>query len=310
VPGTLVHLPRRRLQRAQVILVALLRTLGSGVLAGMIVGVLIGGAGSRLAMFISGQVYLRQHPGGVIITESSGQTVGSFSWSGTFDLLVEGMFSGAVGGLLYVAIRRWLPGSARWHGAIFGLFLLLVAGSMTITSGNEDFARIGYAWLNVGMFALIFVLFGVFLVPLVERIDRWFSPIWSPRTRKALYTAVERVLILPLGAFGALIVTVAVLVVLVTTVATIVSVTRGELSVLSLLGVATAVLVVIVLPVASVLASRSATSIEDRLPVHRVHQDGFRGATLERVARNAFMIAVGAGLMLVLYNLYGILIGG
>ena len=310
VPARTVHLPQRRSARMLVLLAALLRALGSGALAGMLVGVLVGGAGARLVMYISGQMYLREHPGSVIVTESSGQPVGTFSWSGTIDLLIEGMFSGALGGLLYVAVRRWLPGSARWHGAIFGLFLLLAAGSMTISSGNEDFARIGSAWLNVAMFALIFVLFGVFLVPLVARLDRWFAPRGSPATRAALRRAIESVIILPLGAFGALIVTGLVLGVLVAAVATIVSVLLGEVSVLNLLGVATAVLVIVVLPVASLLASPAAASFTDRLPVPRAHRADVRGAMLERVARNAFMIALASGLMLVLYNVYGILTGG
>ena len=303
VPGTLVHLPRRRLHRVQVILVALLRTLGSGVLAGMIVGVLIGGAGSRLAMFISGQVYLRQHPGGVIITESSGQTVGSFSWSGTFDLLVEGMFSGAVGGLLYVAIRRWLPGSARWHGAAFGLFLLLVAGSMTISSANRDFSRIGSAWINVGMFAMLFLLFGILVAPITERIDRWFTPARVPQRQSPVKQVAARTLVYPLGAFGLLVSIALILTVLVFAGVTIASIAFGDVSGPGLLGFATAVLVIVILPVASALTSPVAVA----MPIAGGLMSSARQATLTRVARIAFRLALGTGLILMLYNVIGIL---
>ena len=303
VPGTLVPLPRRRLHRTRVLLVALLRTLGSGVLAGILVGVLVGGVGGRLVMYISGQMYLHQHPGAVIISESSSQAAGTFSWSGTIDLLIEGMFSGAVVGIFYVAVRRWLPGSARWHGAAFGLFLLLVAGSMTISSANRDFSRIGSAWINVGMFAMLFLLFGILVAPITERIDRWFTPARVPQRQSPVKQVAARTLVYPLGAFGLLVSIALILTVLVFAGVTIASIAFGDVSGPGLLGFATAVLVIVILPVASALTSPVAVA----MPIAGGLMSSARQATLTRVARIAFRLALGTGLILMLYNVIGIL---
>ena len=73
----------RRTRAAVVLVAALMRAITVTVLAGMLAGVVVGGIGRRLAMYVAGQFYVREHPGDVAITESSDTVVGTFSWSGT-----------------------------------------------------------------------------------------------------------------------------------------------------------------------------------------------------------------------------------
>lgn len=175
--GALHPLPRSRrwarTRTAAALLAALLRAITVAVLAGMLAGVVVGGLGSRLAMYVAGQAFVREHPEETIITESSGRVVGSFSWSGTFDLLTEGMLFGIVGGIVLLLVRPWLARlGRRWEGLAFGTVLLIGAGTTVITGDNRDFARIGLPWLNILMFAALFLAFGPLTVALVRRLDR------------------------------------------------------------------------------------------------------------------------------------------
>ncbi|RIK39524.1 MAG: hypothetical protein DCC58_15165 [Chloroflexi bacterium] len=163
----------RRARAALALLAALMRSLTVVILAGMVAGIVAGGVGGRIAMYVAGQIFVREHPGEVAITESSGQVVGTFSWGGTVDLLFEGMFYGIIGGLLLLLLKPWLSRyGRRYAGLLFGLLLLAGAGTTVISSDNPDFARIGFPVLNVLMFAAIFVAFGPLVVAVERRVDR------------------------------------------------------------------------------------------------------------------------------------------
>jgi hypothetical protein len=147
---------------------ALLRVLGAGMIAGMLAGLLTIGIGGRIAMRISGALYQHEHPGATTVTDSSGQQVGVISLAGTLDLLAQGMFAGALGGLMYVMLRRWLPDARRPRALASSSLILLIAGTVIVNAENQDFGRIGMPWLNVLMFGLIVVLFGYLVAPLAE----------------------------------------------------------------------------------------------------------------------------------------------
>lgn len=181
----------------------LVYTLGAGVIAGALAGIVAGGIGGRIAMLVSGLLYIRENPDAPVTTESSGRVVGEFSVGGTVDLLFEGMFSGIAGGLLYVLLRRWLPEGAIWRGLSFGLAALAIAGTATIDADNSDFARLGIPWLNVLMFGLIFLAFGLIAAPIAERILSQWSDVHEP-TREATPRDLLYGLAWPAGVLGLL----------------------------------------------------------------------------------------------------------
>jgi hypothetical protein len=150
---------------------------GACALAGAIAGVVVGGVGGRLVMLVSGEMYRREHPHMRIRTESSGRLVGDFTWSGTFELIGQGMVLGLIGGLIYLVARRWLPRSSRYEGLLFGVLLLLLAGVTVISADNADFDRFGSPVVNVLMFASLFVLYGMAVGPLA----RWSARLASRR---------------------------------------------------------------------------------------------------------------------------------
>ncbi|MGH2790024.1 MAG: hypothetical protein ACRDJ0_03455 [Actinomycetota bacterium] len=164
------------------------RTLGviaSASMAGAIAGLVAGGMGSRLAM----RVLAMTTPGMEGATTEADATVGQITTGGTFFLLLFGTALGVGGGLVYLALRRWLP--ARWRGLAFGLLLLALTGPLLVDPDNPDFIILEPAWLGVAMFAALPVLFGLIAASLQARLEPFF-------TRERSRSATIAVLILGL----------------------------------------------------------------------------------------------------------------
>ena len=141
-----------------------------GLLAGVVSGALVGGLGGRIAMRISAVAAGEAATG---MRTENGNIVGAVTLEGTAGLILFGrVFSGVLGGLLYVAVRRVLPGIGAVNGAVYGFLVLAVLGSTIIDSGNRDFALLPPAWLNVVLFAALFPLFGLVTGSLAERFDQ------------------------------------------------------------------------------------------------------------------------------------------
>ena len=113
-------------------------------------------------------------------------------------IIFIGLVSGIIGGLVYVVIRRWMPGGGLLKGLAFGLVLLCFSGLIVFDPDNIDFALFGPRQLSVGLFALLFPLYGVVVSLLVERYDRYVPPLF---TRLSI-TVLGYSLIAGLCAFG------------------------------------------------------------------------------------------------------------
>ena len=99
---------------------------------------------------------------------------------------LKGCSTVSLGGLLLLLLRPWLARAGRrWEGVAYGALLLIGAGTAIITSDNDDFERIGVPWLNVLMFAALFIGFGPLIVAVARRLDRAlptlsFQQVWPP----------------------------------------------------------------------------------------------------------------------------------
>lgn len=142
------------------------RLLGVGLLAGLVAGLVAGGLGSRVAMRIVALVAGHEHYGQITDAE---ETVGRITAGGTVFLLIAGAFFGVFGGFAYVIVQRWFPGRTIVKGVTFGVVLLIVVGTLVINGDNADFTRFVSPYLAVGLFAAIFVLFGLLVAVLVAR---------------------------------------------------------------------------------------------------------------------------------------------
>ena len=143
--------------------------LGAGILSGMIAGFLVSGIGGRLVMRV------------IAIVDPN--TVTRFSIGGTLFLLLGmgafGAIFGGFGGLLYVGIRRWLPGSGAWKGFAYGLTLLLLTGGLFFTRGqDENFSDFAPPLLGVTLFAALYIAYGLGTGTTVERLHS-YAPVDS-----------------------------------------------------------------------------------------------------------------------------------
>jgi hypothetical protein len=173
------------------------RSLAKGMLPGLVAGLIVGGVGSRLAMRI---MALTSAPAARGLETDFGATVGEITVGGTFFLLIAGSVLGMAGGILYLAIRRLLPGNWWLEGLVFGLLLLALAGRVLVDPGNSDFVILSPAGLAVAMFAALPILYGLLFVPLQRFLELKIAGVRRP----ALLIVAVAAALLPLVLLGGL----------------------------------------------------------------------------------------------------------
>ena len=143
------------------------RHLGAASLAGIIAGVLVGGLLGRIVMRVAGATSRPVLAGSLT---SNGNRLGDITVGGTLALILfVGVIAGIVGGVVFASAEPWLR-SRRRKGLIFGAALLVAVGFTVLDPTNIDFERFGVAPLNVALFALLFIAFGVAIAWLFDRI--------------------------------------------------------------------------------------------------------------------------------------------
>jgi len=143
------------------------RHVGLATLAGIIAGGIVGGVGGRIAMRVTGFV---AGPPLVGITTTNGNRIGDITLGGTIGVLLVGVALGVLGGLVYAVFEPWLRRFGPWQGFAFGAFLLVAAGVSVLDPVNSDFSRFGSAPLNVAMFGALFLLFGIVIAWVFDRL--------------------------------------------------------------------------------------------------------------------------------------------
>ena len=166
---------------------------GWGMLAGLVCGALIGGVGGRLAMLL-----LRLTSDDAVrgVESDDGFTIGAVTGATVF-LVATTTFLGALGGLLYLVVRPWLP--PRWRPVLFGLLGATVGGTLFIQPGGVDFTLLDPRWLAVALFVALPAAYGVALSLLAERLLR---PVGGPRGRWRWLAGLPVVLLLATGPVG------------------------------------------------------------------------------------------------------------
>jgi hypothetical protein len=156
--------------------VAALRPLGGCLAAGLVVGIVVAGLGSRLVMRL---LAVADPDARGIITEN-GNVVGDITFGGTMGLVAFiGIPSGILGGLIVYLVRRWLPVRLLWRWLALSVVLLALLGRTVIDPGNFDFFFLDPAGLAVALFGALFVVAGLALAPLADR--------WGPGVPRLFY---------------------------------------------------------------------------------------------------------------------------
>lgn len=143
------------------------------VVAGVTVGVLVVGAGSRLAMLL---LRLTSPDSVVGVTSDDGFTIGRFTVGGTYNLLLLGASVGIIGAATYRAVAPWLLGPAWFRRLTTAAASGAVVGSMLVHSDGVDFRLLKPLWLAIGLFVALPALFAVAIGIGVDRVasaDSW-----------------------------------------------------------------------------------------------------------------------------------------
>jgi len=168
--------------------VASTRGLLLGAAAGAWAGLLVGGVGGRLAMFV-----LRVTSPDVVRGRISddGFEIGRISAQTAFLLAITTAL-GAIVGVLYVALRGALP--AAWRLGAWTLVGTTVGGSAILHADGVDFNLIEPTWLAVVTFVAIPAGGAALMAILVERWDRW----WFTDRRRTIVAALPVAVLIPL----------------------------------------------------------------------------------------------------------------
>jgi hypothetical protein len=129
---------------------------------GIVSGVVIGGIGGRLAMFV---LRLTSDPSVHGIKTDDGFVIGRFTGDTIF-LVIFTALLGAVTALLYLVIRLWLPKSWRW--LVMTLLGAVIGGALFIRPGGPDFTVLEPLRLAVAIFIALPALHGLTMSVLVE----------------------------------------------------------------------------------------------------------------------------------------------
>jgi hypothetical protein len=139
---------------------------GSGIVAGLVCGALIGGGGGRVVMFV---LRLTSDPALHGQRTDDGFVIGQLSRATLFLVLLTAVL-GSMGGLVYLGVRTWIP--SRWRSWLTGVVTAVVGGAIVVEPGGPDFSALTPRWLPVVSFVALTGLYGVAMSVVVERLLR------------------------------------------------------------------------------------------------------------------------------------------
>ena len=113
-----------------------LREMARGGLAGLVVGLVVGGIGGRLLMRAAALV----EPDAAGLRTENGNVIGAITFDGTLALLVfGGLLTGVIIGALWVVIRPWLPQRPLVRALVAIPIAIAMGTTLLIEDTNPDF---------------------------------------------------------------------------------------------------------------------------------------------------------------------------
>ena len=147
-----------------------LRSPAAALGVGAVLGVVVAGGGSRLAMRLIALADDREDFG---LPTEGGDIVGEVTLDGTLFVLFTGLVLGIVGAFLHLALRRWLPERPLFRSLFFALIILGLGLTATIRGNEADFEFVNTV-VSILSFAAVLLVYGMLVPTLIDRL--------SPRT--------------------------------------------------------------------------------------------------------------------------------
>ncbi len=153
------------------------------VVAGIPVGVVVVGVGSRLAMLLLRVTSPEQVRG---VESDDGFTIGQVTLAGTYNLLMLGAAVGIIGAAAYRTVAPWLIGRTWFRRVTTAAASGAVVGSMLIHADGVDFTVLKPTWLAIGLFVALPAAFGAAIGSAVDSVSSPASSTVDGRRRWAL----------------------------------------------------------------------------------------------------------------------------
>lgn len=149
-------------------LVAAGRRFAAITVAGAVAGVLVGGVGGRLAML----AIARLNPQATGRISDDGFRMGTFTMSGSLNLLLAGLFLGVLAASFYALLRHLMIGPRWFRRLSISLGPAVVVGSMLVHTTGVDFTLLQPAALSIALFV---ALPGLAVLVLTLLAERWLA---------------------------------------------------------------------------------------------------------------------------------------
>ena len=134
-----------------------MRRIALGTAAGALVGLVVGGVWGRTFMAILAGLNAEDHG----LSTDDGFTMGRLTLSGTLNLALVAVIAGAIGGLVFLALRGLRFGPGWFRTASLALGATIVVGSLLVHSDGVDFTRLEPVALGVALTLSMPLLFAL-----------------------------------------------------------------------------------------------------------------------------------------------------
>jgi hypothetical protein len=147
----------------------ILREIVRGGLAGLLVGVLLGGVGGRIVMRAAALLV----PEAAGLPTENGNAIGAITLTGSLALIVFiGLFVGVIAGSLWVVIAPWMP-AATAPRALLSIPIAIALGTLAlIEDRNRDFVLLQHDPLVIALLVVLVGLHGPALVGAERLLER------------------------------------------------------------------------------------------------------------------------------------------
>ncbi|MFC4784995.1 hypothetical protein ACT8ZV_10985 [Nocardioides sp. MAHUQ-72] len=160
--------------------------------AGLSVGIVVIGLGSRIAMFLL-RLTSPETVDGVV--SDDGFEIGQVTLAGTYNLLTIGAAVGFIGAVAYVLVAPWLVGPTWLGRATVGITAGAMGGAMLLHADGVDFTSTGPLWFAVTLFIVLPLLSGVAIAAATDAVAAPGS--WTSRGRWRWALPLALVLLVP-----------------------------------------------------------------------------------------------------------------
>lgn len=145
-----------------------LRDIARGGLAGAVTGILVGGLGGRIVMRLAAITV----PASAGRFTENGNQIGDITLSGSLGLILfGGLFFGLSGGVIWVVVSPWIPGSGLRRAILAMPIAVALTGVGLVQGSNPDFRILQHNGLVLAMLIALLALAGASIALL----DGWLD---------------------------------------------------------------------------------------------------------------------------------------